>query len=179
VAHKKPTLLEVMTKARMETATPGIFKIEKIPKPSVLLPSWSSSVSNFGIINVAATASARSAPPVTAKGKTYPPSSNKAPPTDGPNINPRPKNVSSEANVVATESGNSQAVIVNVAVIKEAAPKASMILSRNDKNMKGKCPSILSKNPNKMQDKDVVNIPALKIIVGPTLLIYLKILISN
>lgn len=51
--------------------------------------------------------------------------------TIGPTIRPNPKNVSSVANVVPTELGNSFARIAKLDVRKAALPKASMILIMN------------------------------------------------
>lgn len=65
--------------------------------------------------------------PIVTNGKKYPPNWYKKPPTIGPTINPSPKNVSSEANVTPTLSGNSFAMIANDAVKNAALPNASMI----------------------------------------------------
>lgn len=55
--------------------------------------------------------------------------------TIGPTIKPNPKNVSSVANVVPTELGNSFAIIAKLDVRNAALPKASMILIMNARVM--------------------------------------------
>lgn len=65
--------------------------------------------------------------PIVTNGKKYPPNVYREPPTIGPTIKPSPKNVSREANVMLTLSGNSFAMIANDAVKNAALPNASMI----------------------------------------------------
>lgn len=69
--------------------------------------------------------------PSVTNGKKYPPIEYNAPPTIGPTINPKPKNVSNEANVMLTLFGNSLAIMANDAVKNAAFPNASMIRTTN------------------------------------------------
>jgi hypothetical protein len=74
--------------------------------------------------------------------------------------------------VVATESGNSMAIIVNVAVANPAFPMASTVLIAKDIEIKVHLSSILSNNPKRTQQVPVINIPKLNTFLGPSLLIY-------
>lgn len=62
------------------------------------------------------------------------------PPTIGPTIKPNPKNVSNEAKVTLTLSGNSLAMIANEAVKNAALPSASMIRTIKANVINKECP---------------------------------------
>ena len=66
--------------------------------------------------------------PSDTKGRVNPPASYRAPPTVGPTIMPMPKKVSRMANMVATFSGNSLAIMLKEPVRKPLFPHASIIL---------------------------------------------------
>ena len=66
--------------------------------------------------------------PRDTKGSVNPPASYRAPPTVGPTIIPMPKKVSRMANMVATLSGNSLAIMLKDPVRNPLFPQASIIL---------------------------------------------------
>lgn len=78
--------------------------------------------------------------PSVTNGRKYPPNWYKKPPTIGPTIKPKPKNVSSEANVTLTLSGNSLAMMANDAVRKAALPNASMVRMMKANVINRMCP---------------------------------------
>lgn len=78
--------------------------------------------------------------PSVVNGRKNPPNWYKNPPTIGPTIKPRPKNVSNDANVTLTLSGNSLAIIANDAVKNAALPSASIIRTINANVIKTPCP---------------------------------------
>lgn len=73
--------------------------------------------------------------------------------------------------VVATELGNSPAMMVKDAVQKAALPIASNILMINDIVMNVKCSLTLSKNPNIKQLAPDVRMPKLNVNFAPNLFI--------
>lgn len=95
--------------------------------------------------------------PIVTNGKKYPPNEYREPPTIGPTIKPSPKNVSSEANVTLTLSGNSFAMIANEAVKNAALPNASMIRMIKANVINSVCPYLWYKE-NKMKQLNNTNI---------------------
>lgn len=84
--------------------------------------------------------------------------------TMGPTIRPKPKNVSSVANVVPTELGNSLAMIAKLDVRKAALPSASTMRIVKARVMNIVWSSTRSRRPNRIAEVPVVNMPQLNMI---------------
>jgi hypothetical protein len=81
--------------------------------------------------------------------------------TIGPTIRPRPKKVSSVANVVPTLFGNSLAMMAKLDVRKAAFPRASMMRMTKASVMNIVWPGTRSSRPKRIADVPVVKIPQL------------------
>lgn len=93
--------------------------------------------------------------PIVTNGKKYPPNEYRKPPTIGPAIKPSPKNVSSDANVTPTLSGNSFAMIANDAVKNAALPKASMVRMIKANVINRVCPCLKQKNTKQFKESKI------------------------
>lgn len=143
------------TKGKLKMLNRFDYEIQITVLSNCLPPECSCCIGSlcFGRMQNVMRAVTNSNVPKVPNGKKYPPNWYRKPPTIGPAIRPSPKNVSSDANVTLTLSGNSFAINANDAVKNAALPIASIIRMINANVKNEPCPCLWVKFTNRQSKK--------------------------